>query len=287
MLGRLELDVDECIEAYTELMSAVFGEKISNLPVDWSGNIKAQFDSDKLKAAIEHVIEKAGFSPDDLMDDGSSRSTRVFVCTTAKDTLKVTRLRSYAVSNEDTLPATICQAALATSAATGFFNSAMIGDQHFVDGAFGANNPVEEVEEEAADIWCTTSREIKPLVKCFVTLGTGCPARVPMNDTMFKFLSKTLVTLATKPESTERRFMARWSNECKANRLFRFNVEQGLQEVHMTDYSKRGLIESATQDYLHHSSQKCRIRNCILNLQTKEGMYLKTLSRSSLLADPS
>lgn len=272
MLGRLELDVNECIEAYTELMSAVFGEKISNVPVDWSGKIKAQFDSKRLKAAIEHVIEKAGFSSNDLMNDGSSRPTRVFVCTTAKDTLKVTRLRSYAVSNEDTLPATICEAALATSAATGFFEAATIGDRQFVDGAFGANNPVEEVEEEAADIWCTTSREIKPLVKCFVTLGTGCPARVPMNDNMFKFLSKTLVTLATKPESTERRFMARWSNESKSGRLFRFNVEQGLQEVHMTDYSKRSLIESSTLDYLHHSSQKDRIRSCILNLTHKEGI---------------
>ena len=271
MLGRLEMNVDDCIEAYTELMSTVFGEKIRNVPLGWSGNIKAQFDIKRLKAAIEHVIEKSGFEANALMNDGSSRSTRVFVCTTAKDTLKVTRLRSYTVSNEDTLPATICEAALATSAATRFFDSATIGDQHFVDGAFGANNPVEEVEEEAADIWCTTSREIKPLVKCFVTLGTGCPARVPMDDNIFKFLSKTLVTLATKPESTERRFMARWSNELKENRLFRFNVEQGLQEVHMTDCSKRGLIESATLDYLNHSVQKCRIQDCVQNLASKDG----------------
>jgi hypothetical protein len=272
MLGRLEMGIDECILAYTQLINSVFGEKVNNIPVDWSGKIRPQYDSQRLKAAIQNVIEKAGAAPNDLMDDGAHRQCRVFVCTTAKDTLQVTRLRSYPVPNEDTPPATICEAALATSAATGYFESAIIGNRQFVDGAFGANNPVEEVEEEAADIWCTTSRDLKPLVKCFLSVGTGCPLAIPMDDGMIKFLSKTLVRMATKPESTERRFMARWSSELRQKRIFRFNVDQGLQGVHMTEYQKRSLIESATQDYLHHSTQKDRIRECILNLAGKKGM---------------
>lgn len=272
MLGRLEMSVDECIRAYTELMESIFSEKISRVPVDWSGNIVSQYDSKKLKTAIENVITRAGFSPADLMDDGNCRRTKVFVCTTSKDTLHIIRLRSYSVPNEDTLPTTICQAALATSAATRFFDPVSIGNHQFVDGAFGANNPIEEVEEEAADIWCTTSRELKPLVKCFVSVGTGNPAQVPINDNIVKFLSKTLVRMATKPESTERRFMARWSNEVSGKRFFRFNVEQGLQLVHMTEFDKQMMIESATYAYLHHSSQKSRVRDCILNLCEKDGM---------------
>ncbi|KAJ5157873.1 uncharacterized protein N7482_008973 [Penicillium canariense] len=270
MLGRLEMGIDECILAYTQLMSSVFGEKLNNIPVDWSGNIRGRYDSQRLKAAIEHVIEKAGAAPGDLMDDGTQRRCRTFVCTTAKDTLQVTRLRSYPAPNKDTLPATICEAALATSAATGCFESVTIGHRQFVDGAFGANNPVEEVEEEAADIWCTTSRDLKPLVKCFLSVGTGCHHRTPIDDNIFKF-SKTLVTLAIKPESTQRRFMARWSNELKEKRIFRFDVDQGLQDVHMTEYEKRSLIESVTHDYLHNATQKGRIRDCILNLAGKEG----------------
>ncbi|KAJ5844751.1 hypothetical protein N7534_008420 [Penicillium rubens] len=271
MLGRLEMGVDECILAYTELMKSVFSEKINNVPVDWSGNIVSQYDSKKLKKAIENVITRAGFSPTDLMNDGKPCRSKTFVCTTSKDTLQVTRLRSYPVPNETTLPATICEAALATSAATRFFDSVSIGNRHFVDGAFGANNPIEELEEEAADIWCTTSRGLKPLVKCLVSIGTGNPAQLPMDDNALKFLSKTLVRLATKPESTERRFMARWSNEAKGKRYFRFNVEQGLQQVHMTAYEKQSVIESATYAYLHHSTQKVRLRDCILNLSAKEG----------------
>ncbi|KAJ5316420.1 hypothetical protein N7476_006727 [Penicillium atrosanguineum] len=261
MLGRLEMGIDECIAAYSELMHLIFGQKMNNLPVDWAGNIRAQYDSTKLKHAIEHVIEGAGVAPDAPMNNGQTRRCRAFIA----------RLRSYDVTNEDTIPATICEAALATSAATGFFETVSIGEYKFVDGAFGANNPMEEVEEEAADIWCTTSRELRPLVKCFLSIGTGAPAKAPIDDNMLKFLSKTLVRMATKPESTERRFMARWSKELREKHVFRFNVEQGLQDVHMTDYQKRSAIESATYDYLHHSSQKGRVRDCIVNLLGKEG----------------
>ncbi|KAJ5521113.1 Acyl transferase/acyl hydrolase/lysophospholipase [Penicillium fimorum] len=269
MLGRLEMGVDECILAYTELMQSVFSEKINNVPVDWSGKIVSQYDSNKLKKAIEKVITRAGSSPTDLMNDGKPRRSKTFVCTTSKDTFQVTRLRSYSVADEIGLPATICEAALATSAATRFFDSVTIGNHKFVDGAFGANNPIEEVEEEAADIWCTASRALKPLVKCLISVGTGNPAQLPMNDNVLKFLSKTLVRMATKPESTERRFMARWSNEVKGKRYFRFSVEQGLQQVHMTEFEKQSVIESATYAYLHHSSQKVRVRDCILNLLEK------------------
>lgn len=271
MLGRLEMGVDECILAYTELMESVFSEKINNVPVDWSGKIVSQYDSKKLKNAIENVITRAGLSPTDLMNDGKPRRSKTFVCTTSKDTLQVTRVRSYPVPNEVALPATICEAALATSAATRFFDSVSIGNHQFVDGAFGANNPIEEIEEEAADIWCTTSRALKSLVKCLVSVGTGDPAKLPMDDNVLRFLSKTLVRMATKPESTERRFMARWSNEAKGKRYFRFNVEQGLQQVHMTEFEKQTVIESATYAYLHHSTQKVRVRDCIMNLSAKEG----------------
>ncbi|KAJ5475322.1 Acyl transferase/acyl hydrolase/lysophospholipase [Penicillium diatomitis] len=268
MLGRLQMSTEDCIQAYTDLIRTVFGKKLRSVPVDWTGSIRPRYDSEKLRLAVQEVIVKAGAAPDDLMDDGSSRGCRVFVCTTAKDTLQVTRLRSYSVSNEE-VSATICEAALATSAATGFFEYVSIGNSQYVDGAFGANNPVEEVEEEAADIWCTSSRDLKPLVKCFLSLGTGSPSSMPMDDNMIKFLSKTLVRMATKPESTERRFMARWSNETRQKRIFRFNVEKGLQEVHMSDYQKLSLIETATHNYLHHADQKGRIRDCIVNLAGK------------------
>jgi predicted acylesterase/phospholipase RssA len=129
------------------------------------------------------------------------------------------------------IPATICDAALATSAATGFFDPVSIGARRFVDGALGANNPVDEVEEEASNIWCSESRALQPLVKCFISIGTGHPGKKAIEDNMLKFLSKTLVGIATETENTERKFIARWAQHFDTKRYFRFNVEQGLQDV--------------------------------------------------------
>jgi hypothetical protein len=77
MLGRLEMDVDECISAYSKLMESVFGEKSSWLPIGWTGKTKAQFDSTRLKKAIEEVITCQGVSTTDLLNDGSPRGCKV------------------------------------------------------------------------------------------------------------------------------------------------------------------------------------------------------------------
>lgn len=77
MLGRLDMDVDECISAYKDLMKAVFEEKLRRVPISWIGNTKAQFDSGKLKNAIEKVITSRGLHQSDLFNDGTARGCRV------------------------------------------------------------------------------------------------------------------------------------------------------------------------------------------------------------------
>ncbi|KAK8142430.1 hypothetical protein G3M48_008773 [Beauveria asiatica] len=83
-----------------------------------------------------------------------------FVCAAAKETSDITRLRSYDLPGKASIEATILDAALATSAATRFFDPVRIGARQFVDGALGANNPVEQVEREAVDRTPTTFASI-------------------------------------------------------------------------------------------------------------------------------
>ena len=76
MLGRLEMDVDECIDAYSDLAAAVFGERLSSIPVNFKGDIIARFDSAKLESAIQKVIEDSGVSKQGLFNDGTERGCR-------------------------------------------------------------------------------------------------------------------------------------------------------------------------------------------------------------------
>ena len=77
MLGRLEMDVDECISTYSELMKDVFEAKSSRFPISLSGGTKAQFDSNQLKNAIEQVIAHHDTSKTDLFNGGGPRGCRV------------------------------------------------------------------------------------------------------------------------------------------------------------------------------------------------------------------
>ena len=61
MLGRLEMDVDDCISAYCDLASEVFGEKLSVFPTTLKGKVNARFDSTKLESAVRKVIRRRGY----------------------------------------------------------------------------------------------------------------------------------------------------------------------------------------------------------------------------------
>ncbi|KAF2809299.1 FabD/lysophospholipase-like protein [Mytilinidion resinicola] len=248
-LGRLEMTVEACIAAYEELMKAIFEKKSSRLPVGWSGRTKAQFDSGKLRKAIEKVIRDSGASIEDLFNDGQDRGCRVFICTVAHETSGTTRLRSYDLPDRPNISATICEAALATSAATGFFDPVNVGSRRFVDGALGTNNPAEEVEEKAANIWCSESRELMSLTKCFISVGTGNRGKKALEDNMLKLLSKTLVDMVTETERTEKR---------------------GLRGIGLAEYKEQGAIQAATNEYLEHPQQSVRVRDCVLHLKDKQ-----------------
>lgn len=217
-------------------------------------------------AKCEYALQRSTLNND-------NRSS--FVCATASETKGITRVRSYHLpgSADSLATATICEAALATSAASTFFDPVFIGARKFVDGALGANNPVEEVEEEASNVWCPDSGDLKPLVKCFISIGTGNPGKKAIEDNISKFLSKTLVAIVTETENTAKRSIARWRQFYDRGRYFRFNVDQGLQEVGLAEFKEEGAILTVTEEYLGQQEQQFRLRDCVLSLGDTQRMY--------------
>ena len=169
LLGRLKMDVDECITDYTKILRTDFNKDKKGCPINWKGNVKGHFNSNVLAEAFEDILKRKGLSSGAMLNDGGIRGngdckvyvnivlfgnhwtntpSRLFVQPhTRRRTLCVSR--SYAIPGEleDSAPK-ILEAARATSAATSYFEPVTTRGLKFVDGALGANNPVNEVWTE-------------------------------------------------------------------------------------------------------------------------------------------
>ena len=75
MLGRLEMDVDECISAYTNMFKTIFEKK--GLPVHmWSGKVKGRFDSAVLEESIRKIVTERKLSETEPFSDEKERSCK-------------------------------------------------------------------------------------------------------------------------------------------------------------------------------------------------------------------
>ena len=99
-----------------------------------------------------------------------------------------------------------------------------------------------------------------------------------MEGNLLKFLSKTLPEMATETEQTEKKFIAKWRESYDSKRYFRFNVDQGLQDVGLAEYQEQGLIEAATEGYLNHQAVRFQVRDCIQNLELKQSAYMESFA---------
>lgn len=71
MLGRLEMDIDSCITAYTDMFQTIFGKK--GLPVNMWGKIKGRFDSIVLEECIRKILKDNGQSQTEPLNNGGLR----------------------------------------------------------------------------------------------------------------------------------------------------------------------------------------------------------------------
>ncbi|KAJ4298854.1 hypothetical protein N0V90_004097 [Kalmusia sp. IMI 367209] len=266
MLGRLGMEVDECINAYTALIKNIFVERESRSGLGAKFNVKAKFSSEKLRESIESVLQSQGVPLNEVFNDGQtgkSRGCRVSYDLPGK-------------AGPMNRPS-IVQVALATSAAPSFFDEVNIDDIIHLDGGLGANNPVKQVAHEASDIWCREGGEpeLQAHVKCFLSIGTGHPGINPVRiDNAFKFMLETLKKMATDTEKDAGEFAHSWKVPLRQDRYHRFNVQQGLQDVLLQEYNAKGKIESVTRSYLEEEANEQSKSKCVEALKDKENWIL-------------
>ncbi|THW41362.1 phospholipase, patatin family protein [Aureobasidium pullulans] len=272
MLGRLDMSVDECIKAYTELSATVFHKK-HRIPVNIRGNLKERYDSKVLEQAIKQIIRDRNLDENTLLKD--PQGTKVFVCCTSGETSQTSLLRSWYTSRGDPdlyRTVRIWEAARATSAASSFFDSISIGDpqQRFLDGGTGANNPVQHVWDEAADL-LTSEESLSENVGCLISLGTGQPGYKPFEDTILG-IGKTLLSIATETEASADKFHRAQSRLFEKKLCFRFNVPRGLGDIGLAETEQIATIKSMTADHLQSEAVQSVLRTCVERLRQRQCM---------------
>jgi len=262
MLGRLQMTVDECIDAYVSLSDRIFQKRRHRVTI--KGRIQGRFDSDELERAIKEIVQRRGLEEDTLLQDSPDAKCKVFVCATSRgtgDTVHLTSYRSPRGRERLFRTTKIWEAGRATSAASSLFDPITIGDfqEGFMDGATGANNPVYELWNEAQDIWPSISLEDK--VNCLVSIGTGVPSLKPFGDDLVG-IGQSLLTIATETEKIAERFCrdkARLDNE---GRYYRFNVIKGLEDIGLEDSSRKNAIIAATDRYVGSQAVFKQMSSC-------------------------
>lgn len=66
MLGRLEMDIDDCIEAYISMSDRIFTKKRHRLGM--RGDIQGRFDTVELENSIKNIIVNARKPPQPPLD---------------------------------------------------------------------------------------------------------------------------------------------------------------------------------------------------------------------------
>jgi predicted acylesterase/phospholipase RssA len=157
----------------------------------------------------------------------------------------------------------IWEAARATSAASSFFDPIYISigavGEEFVDGATGANNPVQELWNEAKDLW--DPEPLESNLKCIVSIGTGVPSVEPFGTGLLD-IGSTLLRISTETEKTAELFQRTHSSLDDSCRSFRFNVRNGLEKIGLEDASQKDRIMAVTQRYVESQDAFKMMRRC-------------------------
>jgi len=177
-----------------------------------------------------------------------------FVCAMLAGNLRFpTLFRSWLPPSNQNYNCSIVQAARATTAAPTFFKAIEFGHptaQRYLDGGLQCNNPVKYVVEEARSLYPDRA------ISCVLSLGTGTTGVIGLErpDAFQNMLPTKLVgvlrAIATDCNEQSEAMARQLYQRDKPNSYFRLNVNEGLHNVSLAEWSRLNEVETHTVQYL-------------------------------------
>jgi predicted acylesterase/phospholipase RssA len=163
----------------------------------------------------------------------------------------VTLFRSYESFINQAPDCTIVQVVRATTARPGLFKSVDIEDHgiklSYIDAGLGCNNPTARMLDKSKLIF------LDQPVGSIISVGTGQTqaASIPTPSRIERILlnntARATESIVTNCERTAQEIQGRFQNVPGV--YFRFNVEQGLQNIDMADLGKLSVVAAHTMQY--------------------------------------
>lgn len=75
MLGRLQMTVGECIDAYVLLSDRIFQKRRHRITI--KGHVQGRFDSGELEKAIKEIVVRKGLEENALLQDSRDAKCKV------------------------------------------------------------------------------------------------------------------------------------------------------------------------------------------------------------------
>ncbi|CAE6439267.1 unnamed protein product [Rhizoctonia solani] len=259
MLGRLRMSVSDAIKSYVDLSEKIF---LKHKHIWQEGEFKATL----LKESIKDIVSKYSENRDGktrmfdplLQSNSGTRGCRAFVCALTADNIRgglPVHLRTYASEWNQTPNCKIWKAARATSAAPTFFKGVSIKGENgilmrFVDGGIAVNNPTERVLAEAQSLFPDGH------LSCILSIGTGQGKTIAMAESSViknmisrdVQLTDTVKKMATDCEVVANDMSNRFAPHPGV--YFRFNVDQGTQDIGLGEHAKLSELAAHTSAYL-------------------------------------
>ncbi|KAJ7819757.1 hypothetical protein B0H14DRAFT_2600393 [Mycena olivaceomarginata] len=284
MLGRLRMSVEDAVKAYGQLAKEVFSDV---KPLGSDGRFKAS----KLEKAIKEIVraKSALQDPEERLEDTQNNACKTFVCTTTAVNMSLpVLLRTYNTPDYPAMDCTIWQAGRATSAAPTFFKQIQIGhpglEEAFLDGGMGHNNPTAALLLEAKVLFPDKQ------IACIISLGTGQPhtINIPKPSLLNRFIPldvvKAIQKIAMDCEKEHQSLAHHFDGVARL--YFRFNVEQGMQDIQLNQWEKLGDVAANTRQYIQSQPVVKQLADAVTSLSEKIGRVSTTsLTTAAALDD--
>jgi hypothetical protein len=149
-----------------------------------------------------------------------------------------------------------------------------VGGEEFVDGATGANNPIQELWTEAFDTYSESfSWKLEDNIQCLVSIGTGKLLLTAFGtDLLQNEVGKALVAIATNTDQIADTFQKHHSKLYQDGIAFRFNVGQGLETIGLEEATKMDDIQAATRRYIATEDGYTSLSSCSKRLKRRACM---------------